>query len=246
MGEPARTPRGDGGYLKPYRQAVEQFGPGFKALLWNNPDTQRTRFRVISEMVDLNGRVAADIGCGNADLLAYLVEQGITPASYVGVDGVPEMIELCERDKLPEPSATFHVGDFVADPALFDRLVRDDRAEVFVFSGSLNTLSQGRAARVLDRAWRAINAAGGGAGGGDGGGGDGGEERGGKGRGGGLVFNFLSTAGRRRGEELGPAKRFEPARFLDWALARSPNVRFRQGYLGAHDATIAMWTQGNR
>ncbi|MEZ6164620.1 MAG: hypothetical protein R3B67_09315 [Phycisphaerales bacterium] len=48
----------------------------------------------------------------------------------------------------------------MADESLPDLLVHDAGAEVFVFSGSLNTLPMDRALGVLDRFWHALAASG--------------------------------------------------------------------------------------
>lgn len=98
--------------------------------------------------------------------------------------------------------------------------------EIFVFSGSLNTLDQVMALRVLERAWNALV--------------PGGQ---GEGRpGAGMIFNFLSGAcgNKWRGVDTGPAKRFDPRAMMDFALGRSAKVAFRQDYLDGHDATILM------
>ncbi len=44
----------------------------------------------------------------------------------------------------------------------------------------------------------------------------------------------------RTDENTGPAKRFDTLAMLDWAMTRTPLVRFRQDYLGGHDAAITM------
>ena len=53
---------GDAGYLEPYREAVRDHGPRFEALLWKNAEAQVARFRAAAEMVDLTGKVVADLG----------------------------------------------------------------------------------------------------------------------------------------------------------------------------------------
>ena len=59
----------------------------------------------------------------------------------------------------------------------------------------------------------------------------------------GVVFNFLSNRPHREwdGRDLTPARRYDTVDWLDWAMGRTPLVRFSQAYYRGHDATIAMF-----
>jgi len=120
-------------YLEPYLQAARKFGSGFQSLLWASPRTQRARFEAITQMYDPTGKRLLDAGCGRADYLAYLIETGIFPASYVGIEGVEDLAAAAEAKGLPD--ATIVRADFVREPV---RLFVS--ADVVAFSGSLNTL----------------------------------------------------------------------------------------------------------
>jgi len=214
--------------LRPYREAVDREGATFGALLWRSPEYQRRRFEVFATGADLTGRVVADIGCGRADFLAFLHETGVLYGGFVGVDGLGEMVayaqSLAEREHFEETA--FVQADFASETTLFDRLVKEHAAEVFTFSGSLNTFAQVDACAVLDRAWTALV------------GSRGGGHKGGRV----LMFNFLSDTGRKPGEDLGPSKRFRTSAMVQWALDRTPSMTLRTDYLSSHDATIVMFT----
>ena len=211
------------GYLEPYRDAVDRHGATFEATLWASRDHQRTRFHVIVEMIDLAGAAVLDAGCGLGDFPAYLHERGVAYASCIGLEAVPEIAAAAERRSLPR--CVIRRADFLHD----ERALADAAAAlagagrlVIVFSGSLNTMRESDARRVLERAWRAIPADPTGA----------------------LVFNFLSGACCRsiRSQAASPARRFSPQHMADWALAHTPRIRFRSDYFpGGHDATIVMW-----
>ncbi len=214
---------GDRAYLDPYLRAAREFGPGFEALLWRSPKAQRARFRAIARMARTEGRVLADIGCGNADLLFDLHDQQRAPARYIGIDGVPQMVEHA-RDLARArgiESGVFLLHDFVAEQDLPRHLVEDAGVRTVVFSGSLNTLPMRDAQRVLGGFWGALAAV----------------------RGAALVFNFLSDRhDRERSPASPPAVRYDPVPMLEWALERTPLVTMRHDYLAGHDATICMRT----
>ena len=212
-----QPPQPDPRYLEPYREAVRAHGPRFEALLWRNETYQYTRFQVLAEAVRPKGRVVADLGAGRGDLLAYLNEMQQPPRTYVGVEGISE---LAESAKQRFPNSTWVIADFVRDATLFERLVGEHDASVLVFSGSLNTLDERTAMVVLDRAWDALR----------------------RRKDGVLAFNFLSSAGRKRREETGPANRFSSVRVFKWAQRASGRMLYRQDYLGGgHDATVAVY-----
>lgn len=205
-------------YLEPYREAVERAGPTWEAQLWHSPEAQRARFGAILRVADLAGRPVADLGCGRGDLAGHLAAEGVEHAGYVGVDALEPMVREAERRAagLGWARCSFEVGDFVADPGVAGRLAEQGRAGVVVVSGSLNTLGQGEAQRVLAGVWEGLSP------------------------GAVLAFNFLCE---RRGDPPtpgDPAVRFSAPAMLDWALSRSRAVRFARDYLGTHDATIAL------
>ena len=206
-------------YLRPYADAARAHGSGFGTMLWRSPEGQKKRFEVIARMIEPEPRICADLGCGRADLLSYLADTNRIPQAYLGIDGIPDMYAAAQaviQDRALE-NAQCILADFVADATLFQKLAADHDADTFIFSGSLNTLEEPRAKALLDRAWSALPSNGL------------------------LIFNFLSdrVPGGDTGE-TGPAYRFKTLAMLDWALERTPLVRFRHDYLDGHDATIRM------
>ncbi|MBL4590972.1 MAG: hypothetical protein JKY96_03325, partial [Phycisphaerales bacterium] len=143
---------------------------------------------------------------------------------YIGIDGLEGLTEASREQaaKTKLKNTVFVTHDFVSEEQLPGWLVNDAKAEVFVLSGSLNTLTMDHAQRVLGRFFDALVDAG-------------------RGR---LVFNFLST---RHNKEQTPAEppavRFDPITMLDWALEYTPIVDMQHAYLNGHDATIVMDVQ---
>lgn len=219
-------------YLDPYRHAVRELGTRFEALLWRSREFQERRFSVLLEaaangltpggagLLALEGRVIADLGCGRADLAAWMHGVGLRYETYLGIEAIPELAEASVARLREEriPRAEVIEADFAADAGLFARLVRERGAEILLFSGSLNTFEQADAERVIAAAFGA--AAPGGA----------------------VVFNFLSDrCAAPPSDDTGPARRFDTLAMLGLAATLTPRFVLRHDYLNGHDATIAMF-----
>lgn len=139
-------------YLLPYLRAVRRHGGGFSSLLWASPQTQAARFEAIRRIADLRGAALADIGCGRADLLDYLLACGVKPAHYVGLEVVDELADVAEGKHLPD--CTIVRADFIQHP---QRMFVG--ADYVVFSGSLNTLEPPRFFQTLRHAFNAATRA---------------------------------------------------------------------------------------
>lgn len=201
-------------YLAPYADAVKAHGASFEATLWASKPKQIGRFEVMTEMVDFTGRVVVDAGCGLGDFASFCEERAIAYGRYIGLEAMADMVKAAERRGLAE--ARFVESDFAADAGVFERLAKSDKADLVVFSGSLNTFEPEHAFEVVKRAFAAARE--------------------------GVVFNFLSAKNHEREAiDPSPAKRFEPAQMLEWSLGLTPRVRFRQDYFDGHDGTIAMF-----
>ena len=88
-------------YLKPYREAMKRYGPGFEATLWNSREAQVLRFDVMIDLARFAEGVVLDAGCGQGDFAARLIERGVEFTRYVGIDAMPQMIETARERQLP-------------------------------------------------------------------------------------------------------------------------------------------------
>lgn len=214
-------------YLQPYREAIKRFGAGFQATLWASPQGQRTRFDVMidligagalgaacgaaaSELRGLDDAVVLDVGCGTGDFAQRLIEREVRFARYIGVDAVSEMVDAASARHLPR--CEFVVGDVLADAAILAKA----RPDFVSISGTLNTMDEDTARRLVQMCFEAATH--------------------------GVAFNFLSNRPDEQWQDrdLGPARRFDTIRWLDWSLHLTSLVRFAQDYLDGHDATIVM------
>ena len=197
-------------YLRPYREAIRRHGPGFEATLWSSPEGQRIRFDVMVDLAGFNGCAVLDIGCGRGDFAARLIERGVDFTRFTGIDALPEVIGAAKARQLPR--CEFFVGDVVADPSL----LKIAEVDFVCFSGSLNTMSEATARRLVQMAFETATQ--------------------------GVVFNFLSDRPHQRWEcqPLSPASRFNTVAWIDWSLKLTSRVTFAQDYLDGHDATILL------
>ena len=137
-------------YLLPYLRAADKNGAEFPSLLWASPDTQAARFDAIERLGHLHGKSVLDVGCGRADLLDFLLDRGVTPADYVGIEAVEDLAAAAEAKRRRFTDVRIVRADFVREPLrLFIA------ADVVVFSGSLNTLEDADFYTTLRRAFEA-------------------------------------------------------------------------------------------
>lgn len=200
----------DESYLDAYREAVQRHGGSFASTLWGSPETQRLRFDVAIEFATFAGDSIIDVGCGIGDFAAHLLERGVPFEHYLGLDALAPMIETASERDLP--GCEFRQADPVVDPGA----MRGNPAGWICFSGTLNTMDDDTVEGLLAGAFEIASR--------------------------GIVFNFLSDRPHQkwRDRDLAPARRFDTIRWLDWALERTPLVRFTQDYLDGHDATVCM------
>lgn len=208
-------PSRDSSYLDPYRSAIKQHGPGFAATLWGSRSAQQLRFDVMIDLAGFKNCTIIDAGCGNGDFAARLLQRDIAYRKYIGIDAISEMITQANERELDR--CTFLEADMVHDADVFNGY----EADYVCFSGSLNTMDDELAMRLVRRAFDAAAQ--------------------------GVMFNFLSNRPHARwgDKDLTPARRFDTAQWLDWSMQQTSRVSFTQAYLDGHDATVMMLRDGD-
>ena len=112
-----------------YTSLAERFGYDFKSLDWGSEQSQKKRFKILSEIADLNGKSVLDIGCGLGDFYLWLNNQHVS-VEYHGTDITPKMIELA---KIKYPKVSLECSD-VLDSDPFEKNKFD-----YVFSSGIFT-----------------------------------------------------------------------------------------------------------
>ena len=75
-----------------YEHRIDTARPSFEILDWASAQSQRARFEILANNVDLAGKSLLDVGCGLGDLLGYMQERSIA-VQYTGVDILEKMVE---------------------------------------------------------------------------------------------------------------------------------------------------------
>ena len=136
-------------YLHPYREAQDQHGADFGVTLWANQRSQHRRFKVFTQMCFFTGKHLLDAGCSRGDFAAFLLENGIEYARYVGIDALDQLIGYAKQRGLRD--ARFVCGDFLTQP----KLMKTGKPQIICISGSLNTMDLDVALNALQSAWDA-------------------------------------------------------------------------------------------
>lgn len=114
--------------IERYEKRYEKYGYDPRTLGWNK-GRQRYRFKVLTEIGDMNGKTILDLGCGFGDLYDFLEEKGLN-VEYTGWDITPGLIAAAKER---HPSLCFEVRDI-----LEDEINVNDTFDYVVASGIFN------------------------------------------------------------------------------------------------------------
>lgn len=93
-----------------YKDRLSRYGYSPKSLGWDK-GKQDVRFEILTSQYDLEGKRVLDIGCGFGDLVTTL-EKKCSSFSYLGIDLVPELIEIAQKMH-PQENCRFMALDFL-------------------------------------------------------------------------------------------------------------------------------------
>ena len=84
-----------------FNQRYQNYGEDGGNIFWSDKQSQYDRFELLTEIVDLkssNKESILDVGAGFGDYLDFLHDYNITIGKYVGIDIIPAIIEVAERN----------------------------------------------------------------------------------------------------------------------------------------------------
>lgn len=93
-----------------YTRNVRGLGPNHYAQGWVSRASQERRFAVLADVGDFRDASVLDVGCGVADLYAYLHRRNIGPSRYAGMDFTPAMLQAARKRF---PSVPFYQADIL-------------------------------------------------------------------------------------------------------------------------------------
>ena len=128
-----------------YRNALERYGHTPQGAHWESARSQRVRFDVLRRLLpaDLSALSLIDMGCGMGDLHRYLEVRSDLPDTYIGIDVVEPMVEIA-RQRTGEKILLL---DALRDPL--------PRADYYLCSGAMNTLTRDETRRFIERCFTA-------------------------------------------------------------------------------------------
>jgi len=110
-----------------YETRLKEHGDSIKTMGWRDKEQQHLRFKILSEIGNLNGAKILDVGCGFGDFYEYLINRGMK-VDYTGYDISPKIIEVA---KSKHQRIKFEVKDI-----LKERI--DEKFDYVLESGILN------------------------------------------------------------------------------------------------------------
>lgn len=122
-----------------YDHLVNQYGHSPRACDYGRPQSQETKFRILSEVTDLSGQTILDVGCGFADYAAYLSDH-FPDVRYRGVDLSSRMIESA---KALHPELDLRLVNILRDTL-------NERFDVVSANGIFYLLGSGAEAMMKD------------------------------------------------------------------------------------------------
>ncbi len=110
-----------------YEKTLIQYGDSPKGVNWKDTESQSSRFQILSEIGDLDGKTIHDVGCGLGHLLDFLSAKGVN-CEYIGSDISPLMIRAA-KERLP--IAQLYIADILG------KKIQDWMKADYLFSSGL-------------------------------------------------------------------------------------------------------------
>lgn len=143
-----------------YQAMFEEHGPNAKGVGWVDTDSQRRRLMVLMDGQQYGISSILDVGCGYGALIEELSRtrgMWFNHIKYVGVDIVPEMIEVAKqryekrhKDTAHFNTRAFHLFDVRYMPAMEGR---QETYDLVVCSGALAYHGMPGKLEMLDAMW---------------------------------------------------------------------------------------------
>ena len=85
--------------IERYEERLEKYGVNIKTLGWQSEEQQNLRFKILSEVANLQDTEILDVGCGFGDFYKYLLNNNIG-INYTGYDISTKLIAEAKKKYL--------------------------------------------------------------------------------------------------------------------------------------------------
>lgn len=128
-----------------YQEAIDRNGATAAGVHWNSRHTQECRFEILRELLpeQISELTLVDVGCGFGDLYCYLAKRDDLPGRYLGLDTLESMVTVARE----RTGAEIRLLDALTDPL--------PRADYYLCSGAMNTLTKYETFRFIERCFAA-------------------------------------------------------------------------------------------
>lgn len=96
--------------IQNYTEAFQAYGDDTKSCHWDRVQTER--YSELTKIADLKHASILDVGCGIGGFYEYIIQKGIVPDKYLGVDLIDGMIETAQKKY---PKASFRTVNLLED-----------------------------------------------------------------------------------------------------------------------------------
>lgn len=99
-----------------YRDRIDEKGKTPEGLFWDSKESMQTRFDAAVEFAEFNNADVLDVGCGFGDFYNHLLDAGVEPRSYHGIDVSEIVLDEATARYGDSPDVSFERRNVLRDP----------------------------------------------------------------------------------------------------------------------------------
>lgn len=99
-----------------YRNRIDEKGTTPEGLFWDSQESMQTRFNAAVEFAEFEGQDILDVGCGFGDFYDHLLDTGVEPASYHGIDVSEVVLEEANSRYSDSLDVSFERRNILREP----------------------------------------------------------------------------------------------------------------------------------
>lgn len=99
-----------------YRDRIKDKGTIPEGLFWDSEESMRTRFDAALDLETFDDATVLDVGCGFGDFYGHLLDRGVEPASYHGIDVSDVVLDEARTRHGDASGVSFEQRNVLRDP----------------------------------------------------------------------------------------------------------------------------------